>query len=247
MSNTLINNFNKNGFIVIKKIFKKFEIDNILSDIDIIKEKAQSKKNYRFFHKTKDGKMNTIHNIQKFYKRGYISEVTKNKKLISIVEKILNGKVRVRNIEFFLKPKKTGMASPYHQDNFYWNIVNAKALNCWIACSDASKKNGGLAYLLGSHNLGTIKHQISFAKGSSQKIPQEILRKLKFKTVHPTIGAGDCIVHHAEIIHGSQRNMSNKDRIGLVISYESKNRIINKFTNMEYEKNVKNNLKKIYS
>ena len=98
-----------------------------------MQSKVQNKKNNRFFHKTVDGKINTIHNIQKFYKRGYISKVLKNKKLISIIEKILRNKIRVRNIEFFLKPKKTGMPSPFHQDNFYWNIVNGKALNCWIA------------------------------------------------------------------------------------------------------------------
>ena len=247
MSNILTNSFNKKGFVVIKKLFGRSEINKILSDINTVKAKVQNKKNNRFFHKTVDGKINTIHNIQKFYKRGYISKVLKNKKLISIIEKILRNKIRVRNIEFFLKPKKTGMPSPFHQDNFYWNIVNGKALNCWIACSDASRKNGGLAYLVGSHNLGTVKHQISFAKGSSQKIPDEILTKLKFKKEYPTIKAGDCLVHHSEIIHGSKRNASNKDRIGLVISYEAKNRIINKFTNLEYEKNVKKNLKKIYS
>ena len=31
------------------------------------------------------------------------------------------------------------------------------------------KKNGGLCYLDGSHVLGTINHEMSFMKGSSQK------------------------------------------------------------------------------
>ena len=36
------------------------------------------------------------------------------------------------------------MPSPFHQDNYYWNIKEAKAANVWIALSKSSKKNGGL-------------------------------------------------------------------------------------------------------
>ena len=67
---------------------------------------------------------------------------------------------------FFLKPKKTGMPSPFHQDNFYWNIINAEALNLWIALTESNKNNGGLCYLQESHNLGTVKlnkHKIQWS------------------------------------------------------------------------------------
>lgn len=245
--NKIYKNYHEYGFVIVKKLLKKNDISKILKELEIIKIKAVKTRINQYYHKTNDGKINTLHNIQKYQKNGAVINVANSSKIKKILAHLIKDQVKIRNIEFFLKPKKTGMPSPFHQDNFYWNIVNGKALNCWIACSDASRKNGGLAYLVGSHNLGTVKHQISFAKGSSQKIPDEILTKLKFKKEYPTIKAGDCLVHHSEIIHGSKRNASNKDRIGLVISYEAKNRIINKFTNLEYEKNVKKNLKKIYS
>ena len=38
------------------------------------------------------------------------------------------------------------MKSPFHQDNFYWNIQNKKALNVWIACTESNFKNGGMCY-----------------------------------------------------------------------------------------------------
>ena len=47
------------------------------------------------------------------------------------------------NIEFFLKPQKNKMITPFHQDNYFWNVIDANAINIWIACSEASKKNGG--------------------------------------------------------------------------------------------------------
>ncbi len=239
--------YNKKGFIVVKGIFSRKDISNLIHELKDVKTKAEKKNNKQYFHKTKDGKFNTIHNIQIFHKKGFIIDFPKKKKLKYLVEKILDDQSVIRNIEFFLKPKKTGLKSPFHQDNFYWNIISAKALNVWVACSKANKNNGGLCYLEGSHMLGTIKHINSYAKGSSQKIPTRIISKLLFKKTFPRLDIGDCLIHHPEVIHGSNKNTSNLDRIGFVVSYKSKKAKIDNAKLKSYEDNVKKNLKKIYN
>jgi ectoine hydroxylase-related dioxygenase (phytanoyl-CoA dioxygenase family) len=57
---------------------------------------------------------------------------------------------------------------------------------------------------------------------------------------------GDCIIHHPEVIHGSLKNTSNRDRIGLAISFMSKNAKIDNSKIKLYQKNLNKNLKKIY-
>ena len=238
--------YNENGFIIIRKILKRNEIKVILSELDIIKLKAEKTKNNQFFHKTKDGKINTLHNIQKFYKKGKLIDIANKGAVKKILSYLLSDKVKIRNLEFFLKPKKTGMPSPFHQDNYYWNIKEAKAANVWIALSKSSKKNGGLCYFKGSHKLGTINHIISYMKGSSQKIPDEVIKFLNFPKIFPKINSGDCLIHHPEIIHGSSHNKSNYDRAGFVISFAANKSKIYRDKILEYKKNIKNNLKKIY-
>ena len=171
--------FLKNGFVLVKNLINKKEIDEIFFDLNNIKKKVQ-KKNKQYYHLSPDGKFNSIHDINEFVKSGKIIDICKSAKLLRIVNSIFNEKCRLRNCEFFLKPKKTGMSAPFHQDNYYWNIENARALNVWIALSHVSKKNGGLCYLKESHNLGTINHEMSFMKGSSQKIPDKIKHHLCF-------------------------------------------------------------------
>ena len=73
-----------------------------------------------------------------------------------------------------------------------------------------------------------IEHQLSGDPGSSQKLSEKFIEKLKFKKIYPNLNKGDCIIHHCEVIHGSSKNKSNKDRIGLVISYIGKRAKINK-------------------
>ena len=245
--NSKIINYNKKGFVILRSFFSKNEITKLMQDLETVKYKVQRSKSKKYYHKTKDGKFNTIHDIQNFMKSGSIISMTKKKTLKNLVEKILDDKSVLRNIEFFLKPKKTGMASPFHQDNFYWNIISARALNVWIACSEANKSNGGLCYLEGSHKLGTINHVTSFAKGSSQKIPEELVSKINFKKIYPKLKTGDCIIHHPEVIHGSGKNNSNKDRVGFVVSYKGKNSKIDNIRLKIHKKNLKSNLNTIYN
>lgn len=236
-----------NGFVVIKKVFPEKDIKKILQDLEKTKKLVSKTKDKKFFHETKDGKINTIHNVQEFYKENKIRTLIKKQKLSKCLVGILGNLYKIRNIEFFLKPKKTGMASPFHQDNFYWNIEDAQALNVWIALTKSNRKNGGLCYLKNSQTLGTIKHQVSFAKGSSHKVPDRVLNKLKFKRTFPVLNKGDCLIHHPEVIHGSFSNKSGFDRIGVAVSFFKNNAKVNLKKMHMYKKNVKKSLKKLYN
>ena len=235
-------NFFKEGYVVVKNIFTKKQIKNLLKELKSIKKKSIKVKNENM-HFTKDKKLNTIHDINTYIKRGEIINFSKNKRLLQIVDKIFDESSKVRNIEFFLKPKKTGLSAPFHQDNFYWNILNKKALNVWIACTKSSFKNGGVCYYNGSHKNGLIKHALSHEPGSSQKIPEKYLKKIKLKKSYPKLNPGDSIIHHCEVLHGSNLNKSNKDRIGLVISYKAKSAKIDKIRLKKHRELVKENLK----
>ena len=61
-----------------KNLFNKKEINKILINIKEIEKKIISK-NKRHFHKTEDNKINTLHNIQKFSRNFYCSNIKKKK------------------------------------------------------------------------------------------------------------------------------------------------------------------------
>ena len=233
--------FFRDGFVKVKKVFSKKEIKQILFEIDNIKRKFLKIKNPNM-HYTQDKIINTIHDINKFIKKGFIIKLSKDKKLTNIIEKILGGRLDLRNLEFFLKPRKTGKKAPDHQDNFYWNIPSKKALNVWIACTTSNFKNGGVYYLLKSHKHGLVNHQLSYQPGTSQEISQKYLRKMKYKKYFPNLNPGDCIFHHCEVIHGSNVNRSNTDRVGLVLGYKSKKAKVDKKGWRIYQKRLEENL-----
>jgi phytanoyl-CoA hydroxylase len=234
-------NFDENGYVKINKILSNSEVSKILNEINNIKNKFLNIKNPNL-HFTKDKKINTIHDINKFIRSKILEKFSKNKKLVKIIEHILEKKTFVRNMEFFLKPKKTGKKSPIHQDNYYWNIKNKKALNVWLACTESNKNNGGVFYFKKSHKKGILEHELSFQAGSSQQIPDRIVKKMRYKKFFPNLRPGDCIIHHCEVAHGSNKNISNLDRVGLVISYKAKGAKVDKEGWHRYQKNLKKNL-----
>ncbi len=234
--------FDENGFVKIKNLFTKNEVNFIKKDIIYISKILKIKK-YKHLHLTPDGRVNSIHDINKLKIRSYLNQLSKKEKLKKIVNNILNTKKTiVRNLEFFLKPKKTGQSSPFHQDNYFWNIKKAEALNVWIACSNSNKNNGGICYLEKSHKKGLLKHELSYKKGTSQKITSKELKKIKYKKKYLNLKPGDCIIHHPEVIHGSAKNLSNRDRIGVVISFKKKTAKYDLKKLKIYKKNVKKNL-----
>ena len=58
-----VNNFNKNGFVILKNIIKKKEVQSLFKEIEIIKRKAIKTKNKRYFHFKSDHRINNIKNI----------------------------------------------------------------------------------------------------------------------------------------------------------------------------------------
>lgn len=241
-------NFNKYGFVKIKRFLSLKEINSINNDIKSVTQLLKSrKKKYIHLHFTSDGKVNTLHNINKLRVRSYLKKLATSRKIQNLVKSILVSKsIKVRNIEFFLKPKKTGLASPVHQDNFYWNIVDpSKAINMWIACDKSNKSNGGVFYYPTSHKKGLLPHIISKQKGSSQMISKKKLKQIKIKKKYINLQKGDCVVHHPEVIHGSNANLSNNNRSGVVLSFRSKNALINKLNIKRYKSRVKKNLQSL--
>lgn len=234
-------NFYKDGFVKIEKLLKKKEIKLILTEIKKIKKKFTKIKNPNL-HYTEDNKVNTIHDINKFIKKGFLNKLAKDKRIINIVRTILDDEPRLRNLEFFLKPKKTGRKAPIHQDNFFWNIPSKKALNIWLACTKSDRKNGGVFYFAKSHKNGLLDHEISYQPGTSQRISSKYIDKIKYKKKFPILNPGDAIFHHCEVIHGSNKNNSNKDRIGLVMSFRGLKAKVNIKRWKEYQKKLKINL-----
>ena len=66
-----------------------------------------------------------------------------------------------RGMHAIRKPAKDGAATPWHQDEAYWDpAYEHRGLSIWIPLQPATLENGCMQFVPGSHHLGVQPHQL---------------------------------------------------------------------------------------
>ena len=85
-------------------------------------------------------------------------------KLVDKVEALLEGEVYHYHSKMVLKDARTGGAWAWHQDYGYWyqnGLLFPDLVSVMIAVDKATKENGCLQVIRGSHRMGRINHILS--------------------------------------------------------------------------------------
>lgn len=234
--------YDEKGWVVYKKLFSIDQINLINSIIDDfldkeIKSNNKIDRSINFVDKNKDVKnINSFHELAKCEE---IKNFAQKKHVLDVTKVFLNSDPEFRCCELFAKPALVGLPSPAHQDNYYWGVNGANALTVWIALNYSNKNSGCVHYYDGSHKYDILKHEPSFAKGSSQKVSDLNFLK-KFKISYPKLQPGDAIIHHSLVVHGSSKNTSKNNRRGWTIQFKDKNATYDIEQINNYEKSLNN-------
>jgi ectoine hydroxylase-related dioxygenase (phytanoyl-CoA dioxygenase family) len=132
---------------------------------------------------------------------------------------LLGGAVRFWHDQLFSKPAHHGGVVAWHQDYSYWTRTQPLAhLSCWIGLDDATRDNGCLHYIPGSHRFTDLP--ITGLAGDMEAI-QSVLndeQRRQFKPVAIELKKGEAAFHHPRMIHGSFANTSDRPRRATVIN-----------------------------
>ena len=152
----------------------------------------------------------------------WLYDIVVNPNITNPVSSILGPNLLAWGSSFFAKAAgDTGFVS-WHQDINYWGLEPHNVLTAWIAFSPSRRENGCMRVVPGSHLDGTLEHQDTFAADNLLTRGQEILVEVnEANTVDITLEAGEMSLHHVSIVHGSEPNSSQLDRIGFAIRYIS--------------------------
>jgi ectoine hydroxylase-related dioxygenase (phytanoyl-CoA dioxygenase family) len=91
-------------------------------------------------------------------------------------------------------------------------------LTCWIGLDDATRDNGCLQYVPGSHRWPLLP--VTGLAGDMHAI-QSVLseeQRIQFKPVAIELKKGQCAFHHPLMVHGSYENTTDGPRRATVIN-----------------------------
>ena len=132
---------------------------------------------------------------------------------------LLGGAVRFWHDQLFSKPARHGGVVAWHQDYSYWTrTVPMAHLTCWIALDDATRENGCLQYIPGSHRWSLLPR--TGLAGDLDAIATVLTdeQRQQFAPTAIELRRGEATFHHPLMVHGSLANISDRPRRGAVIN-----------------------------
>ncbi len=131
-----------------------------------------------------------------------------------------NKPVRFWHDQLFCKPAKHGGVVAWHQDYSYWTrSVPMQHLTVWVGLDDASRENGCLQYVPGSHKWGLLDKPVLTGEMEGLKAFLNEEQQEALKTPVPVeIKKGYGSFHHPLLVHGSFENFSDRPRRAFVIN-----------------------------
>ena len=140
--------------------------------------------------------------------------------VLDMVEQVLGPDFALWNSSIFAKPAVDGYATPWHQDGEYWPIRPLATCTVWIAVDDATRENGCLRFIRGSHRSGRL---LSHRTNSSPDLTlnQELVDSEydEKEAVDLVLEAGQISLHDVFLAHGSEANNSPHPRRGMTLRY----------------------------
>jgi ectoine hydroxylase-related dioxygenase (phytanoyl-CoA dioxygenase family) len=142
---------------------------------------------------------------------------------LPIARYFLGDDILVKYMSCFLKPARTGSATPWHQDNGLWRDGETEPCNMWIALDPATRANGCLQFIPGSHRTEIIPH-VLYPDSIHGELPRELVREMiaRYGVHYIELDPGDAVVWHSSLWHYSPPNTSDQSRIAIAAVWTSK-------------------------
>ena len=145
------------------------------------------------------------------------------RRIVDTMERLLGGEVYHYHHKMILKEPFTGGAWEWHQDYGYWynnGCLFPDLASCLIAVDRATKDNGCLQVLKGSHHLGRIDHgKVGDQTGADMERVKAAMERLEL--VHCELEPGSAIFFHCNLLHCSAQNHSANPRWALICCYNA--------------------------
>ena len=149
--------------------------------------------------------------------------LTRSERMVHAAQTLLGeGEVCHFHSKLMQKEPKTGGAWEWHQDYGYWYkngfLYPDAMLSIMVALTEATKENGCLQVLKGSHKMGRFEHLFAGEQqGADMPFVEEALKICE--RVYVELNPGDILFFHSNLLHMSEANLSDKPRWSLISAY----------------------------
>jgi ectoine hydroxylase len=149
--------------------------------------------------------------------------IVRSRRIVDTMERLLGGEVYHYHNKMILKDPYVGGAWEWHQDYGYWyhnGCLFPDLASCMIAVDRATRENGCLQVLRGSHLMGRIEHgKVGDQTGADTERVEVACARLEL--VNCELDPGSAIFFHCNLLHRSDQNRSAQPRWAFICCYNA--------------------------
>jgi phytanoyl-CoA hydroxylase len=220
-----LNDFQKNGFLVLKNFASHELCDEITKKAKEHLEKKiapiESEQEYLNFN---DNKI-TIRRLRQVYDREEIFRIwMTNEQIRPILKQVLNDDVVLtlaHHNSIMTKLPKESTRTYWHQDRRYWSFENDNLVSVWLSLGDEFLDNGLLEFIPGSHKMNFDSNRFDENSNFLDENNENI--KLIKNKVSTPLKKGDVVLFHCKTLHHANKNNTENAKISFVYTVRGKN------------------------
>ena len=211
--------FHRDGFVIVRQMFSAEEIAHLHR---IAKHDQQM---LAVAAKRADGEGGAIRLVVENQVTDDIyGAIVRSERIVNRMEQVLEDEVYHYHHKMILKEAYTGGAWAWHQDYGYWynnGCLSPDMASCLIAVDRATKENGCLQVVRGSHKIGRIDHvKVGDQTGADPERVAEACKRMEL--VYVELEPGSAVIFHSNLLHRSDQNHSPNDRWAYICCYNTK-------------------------
>lgn len=211
--------FQENGYVIVPDLLSSEEVELLSRIARADRDLAAS----TYGRQDADG-VAVMLSVRNELRDDMYSAIAASERVVERMTAFLGDEVYHYHHKLILKEPRVGGAWEWHQDYGYWynnGCLYPDMGSCLIAIDQASKANGCLQVLRGSHRLGRIDHQKTGDQTGAD--PERVAAAVeRLELVHVELPAGGAVFFHANLLHRSDQNHSENPRWALICCFNTR-------------------------
>ena len=147
----------------------------------------------------------------------FLDELAHHPVILDAVEDLIGSDFSLWGSVLFIKEPHSSHFVSWHQDATYMGITPHNYVTAWLALTESNRETGCMSMVPGSHQDSIHSHQETFHEDNILTRGQEIADVDDSTAVDLILKPGQMSLHHAQVIHGSQPNRSQRRRVGFAM------------------------------
>ncbi len=211
-----VTEFKADGYVVVRGLFNTDEVDIINHVVNADPSIAAA-----IYGREDQGGSLTELALWRDLGDDVFAGIARSARIVDSLESVLEGNIHFFHAKLTLKRPKVGGAWEWHQDYGYWyrnGFLFPNMASVFIALDPATRANGCLQLISGSHHIGRIEHgTVAGQVGADTNFVNQALDRLPL--VYCEMEPGDALFFHSNLLHASAPNKSDHSRNALLCCY----------------------------